>query len=280
MTASGGRYYINMIIKLKIYLLGFEFYFMYYLYKIEQNIFSILKGGIFVLKRLFSMKNIAIYISAVVITYFITMFLISPYDYAVKAVSYNYGSKGDVVKSIQSNLKKWGYYTGSVDGIYGYKTYTAVKKFQSKNGLKADGVVGDKTLAALGINVKAAKATTTGSNSKDVTLIARLINGEARGEPYAGQVAVGAVIVNRTRDPRFPSTIAGVIYQPGAFTAIVDGQVNATLLDSSVKAAKDALNGWDPSGGAVFYYNPAKTTNKFIWSRPVIKVIGSHRFCK
>lgn len=231
-------------------------------------------------RRLFSKKNIAIYISAVIITYFFTIFFISPYDYAVKAVTYNYGSKGEVVKSIQANLKKWGYYTGSIDGVYGYKTYTAVKKFQGKNGLKVDGVVGDSTLAALGINVKAASSSSSSTNSRDVTLLAKVINGEARGEPYAGQVAVGAVIVNRTRSPKFPNTIAGVIYQPGAFTAIVDGQINAKLLDSSIKAAKDALNGWDPSGGALFYYNPAKTTNRYIWSRPVIKVIGSHKFCK
>ena len=197
---------------------------------------------------------------------------------------YKYGSRGEQVKQIQTKLKNWGYYNGSVDGIYGYNTYLSVKSFQRKNGLTADGVAGKATLAAIGI--APSKSTSSGSassknvtNNKDVDLVARLINGEARGEPYEGQVAVGAVILNRTRDARFPSTIAGVIYQPGAFTAIVDGQINAEIEESSIRAARDALNGWDPSGGAVFYYNPAKTTNKWIWSRPLIKIIGKHRFC-
>jgi N-acetylmuramoyl-L-alanine amidase len=200
----------------------------------------------------------------------------------VKGITYKYGSRGEVVRQIQSKLKKWGYLKGNVDGIYGYQTYTAVKYFQRKNGLVVDGIVGKQTLAALGINISTTQPTDGReySNNKDVTLLARLINGEARGEPYEGQVAVGAVVLNRTRSAQFPSTVAGVIYQPGAFTAIVDGQINATLRESSIKAARDALNGWDPSGGALYYYNPAKTTNKWIWSRPLIKVIGKHRFCR
>ena len=197
---------------------------------------------------------------------------------------YKYGSRGQQVKEIQTKLKKWGYYKGGVDGIYGYNTYSSVKAFQRSNGLKADGIAGKGTLAAIGIAPsKAASGGTASSknvtNSNDVDLVARLINGEARGEPYEGQVAVGAVILNRTRDSRFPSTIAGVIYQPGAFTAIVDGQIHAEIKESSIRAARDALNGWDPSGGAVFYYNPAKSTNKWIFSRPLIKIIGKHRFC-
>jgi N-acetylmuramoyl-L-alanine amidase len=212
-----------------------------------------------------------------------TVFII-PYENAVEAVTYRHGSRGSVVSEIQTRLKRWGYYNGSVDGIFGYQTYLAVRRFQAKNGLSVDGIAGDKTLAALGIPTNTSTPTTakkvTNSSSQDVTLLARVINGEARGEPYEGQVAVGAVVMNRTRDSRFPSTIAGVIYQPGAFTAIVDGQIHATLEQTSINAARDALNGWDPSGGAVFYYNPAKTTNKWIWSRPLIKVIGKHRFCK
>lgn len=231
-------------------------------------------------KKVFSIKHIVLYVCVIITTFFCTEVYYAPYRNAVNAVAYYYGNRGDVITKIQTNLKKWGYYTGTVDGIYGYNTYLAVKKFQSYNGLKVDGVVGNSTLAALGINVNAASSTSAYSNSNDVNLLARLINGEARGEPYAGQVAVGAVIVNRTRDSRFPSTIAGVIYQPGAFTAIVDGQINANLETSSVSAARDALNGWDPSGGAVFYYNPAKTSNAFMLSRPIIKVIGNHRFCK
>lgn len=223
------------------------------------------------------------------ITYVAVSAYFSPINNPVGAVSYRWGSRGTIVTEIQRRLKSWGYYDGGLDGVYGYRTYLAVRRFQSKNGLKADGIAGDRTLNALGINAgqwntgrtaTRTTAKTSNSNEKDVQLLARCINGEARGEPYEGQVAVGAVIVNRTRDPRFPNTIAGVIYQPGAFTAIVDGQIHAQMLPSSIKAARDAINGWDPSGGAVFYYNPAKTTNKWIWSRPVIKVIGKHKFCK
>ncbi|MGH4052143.1 MAG: spore cortex-lytic enzyme [Clostridium sp.] len=196
---------------------------------------------------------------------------------------YKHGSRGEQVKEIQTRLKNWGYYKYSVDGIFGYNTYLSVKSFQRSNGLTSDGIVGKSTLAAMGIQDTPDSGGETSSkntaNSKDVDLVARLINGEARGEPYEGQVAVGATILNRTRDARFPSTIAGVIYQPGAFTAIVDGQIHAVMAENSIRAARDALNGWDPSGGAVFYFNPATSTNKWIWSRELIKVIGKHRFC-
>jgi N-acetylmuramoyl-L-alanine amidase len=241
------------------------------------------------LRRVFSVKKIALYLVVILITYFSVTAYFSSYNDAVKAMVYKYGSRGNVVIEMQSKLQKWGYYDGSVDGIYGYETYLSIKKFQGTNGLVVDGVAGDYTLSALGINPDvtspAAKpaAKPSGkvvSNSQDVMLLARLINGEARGEPYEGQVAVGAVIMNRTRNPAFPNTIAGVIYQPGAFTAIVDGQINATLEQNSISAARDALNGWDPSGGAIYYFNPATATSKWIWSRQLIKVIGSHRFCQ
>lgn len=235
------------------------------------------------MKKIFKKKYILLYLVVVIATYFLAQIVI-PINYKeVGAVTYSYGSRGNTVREIQTRLKRWGYYDGSVDGIYGYRTSNAVKKFQGKNGLSVDGVVGTQTLAALGIvsNPDAATSNTgRNNNNQDVMLLARLINGEARGEPYEGQVAVGAVVMNRTRDPKFPSTVAGVIYQPGAFTAIVDGQINANLEQSSINAARDALNGWDPSGGAIYYFNPAKTTNKWIWSRPLIKVIGSHRFCR
>ncbi|MFX0549921.1 spore cortex-lytic enzyme [Hathewaya histolytica] len=199
-----------------------------------------------------------------------------------KSAAYSYGSRSDTVREIQTKLKNWGYYTGGVDGIYGYNTYTAVKKFQTKNGLNSDGVVGTATLNALGIVDKSGGGSyrTYNNNNSDLMLLARIINGEARGEPYEGQVAVGAVVLNRTRSPQFPSSVAGVIYQPGAFTATVDGQIDAEIEQSSINAARDALNGWDPSGGALYYFNPAKTTNKWIWSRPLIKIIGKHRFCQ
>lgn len=243
-----------------------------------------MKGVVKLIKCRFSLKKVSICILAILLTYVPTTTFIAPYKNTAEADTYKYGARGAVVTEIQSRLKRWGYYTGGVDGVYGYGTYTAVKSFQRKNGLTADGVVGNQTLAALGINSPSTSNTGTAkvstSNNSDVMLLARCINGEARGEPYEGQVAVGAVIMNRTRDSRFPSTIAGVIYQPGAFTAIVDGQIHAEMQQSSINAARDALNGWDPSGGAVFYYNPAKTTNKWIWSRPLIKIIGKHRFCR
>jgi len=192
-----------------------------------------------------------------------------------------YGSRGQEVKNIQYRLRNWGYYKGNIDGIYGWRTTAAVKEFQRKNGLKVDGIAGPQTLAALGLPTGQTTGTTTStSRSADVNLLARVINGEARGEPYKGQVAVGAVVLNRVKHPSFPNTLAGVIYQPGAFTAITDGQIHANLEPTSIRAAQDALNGWDPTNGCIYYYNPAKTTNKWIYSRPVVTKIGSHVFAK
>ena len=191
------------------------------------------------------------------------------------AATYQRGSSGETVKQIQQKLKSWGYYTGSVDGIFGSGTEKAVKAFQSRNGLEADGKAGPKTLAAMGISTSSA----TNSSSGDVALLARLISAEARGEPYTGQVAVGAVVLNRVKHPSFPNTISGVIYQPGAFSCLYDGQFNQPVADSAYRAARDAMNGWDPSGGAIYYFNPATATSKWIWSRPLIMTIGKHRFC-
>lgn len=189
-----------------------------------------------------------------------------------------FGSTGTEVTNIQSRLKSWGYYSGSVDGIYGSKTVRAVKSFQSKNGLTADGIAGPATLAKIGLPTGQSSSSTTSSN--DVTLLAMVINGEARGESYTGQVAVGAVVLNRVRHSSFPNTIAGVIYQQGAFTAVTDGQINKAIEQSCFNAAKDALNGWDPTGGAIYYYNPSTATNTWIRSRPIITTIGKHVFCK
>lgn len=196
----------------------------------------------------------------------------------VEALS-KYGSRGSEVRTIQDKLKRWGYYTGSVDGIYGSLTVSAVKKFQQKNGLKADGIAGTKTLNAMGIMSSSSSSSST-NNSSNVNLIARAIYGEARGEPYTGQVAVGAVIMNRVRSSKFPNTISGVIYQSGAFDAVSDGQINLNPDSTAKKAAQDALNGWDPSYGAIYYFNPNTATNKWIWSRPMTVTIGKHRFCK
>lgn len=185
------------------------------------------------------------------------------------------GSSGSEVKQIQTKLKNWGYYSGAVDGVYGSGTEKAVRLFQKKNGLTVDGVAGSKTLAAMGIS----SSSGTPSRNNDVYLLAKAINGEARGEPYSGQVAVGAVILNRVKHPSFPNTVAGVVYQNGAFTAVDDGQINAAMTSSCEKAARDALNGWDPTGGAIYYYNPVTATNKWIRSRPIIVTIGKHVFC-
>lgn len=190
------------------------------------------------------------------------------------------GSTGTEVRQIQTRLKNWGYYTGSVDGVFGTQTKNAVMYFQRKNGLTVDGVAGPATLSALGLPTGGSSGGSSGGfSSNDVNLLARVISAEARGEPYAGQVAVGAVILNRIEHPSFPNTLAGVIYQPGAFSCLNDGGINAAVADSAYKAARDAINGWDPSGGAIYYFNPAKATSSWIWSRPVITVIGTHRFC-
>ena len=222
-------------------------------------------------------NNLKILVFVFAIIYFyIGVLYISNNRESVKETISRYGSTGNEVTQIQTKLKRWGYYNGAVDGIYGTKTYNAVKYFQRKNGLTVDGIAGKKTLAAMGIS----NTTTAGSNTANVELLARLINGEARGEPYKGMVAVGAVVLNRVASPSFPSTVAGVIYQAGAFDAVDDGQINMTPSTSAYNAARDALNGWDPSGGAIYYFNPATATNKWIWSRPLTVVIGNHRFCK
>ncbi len=194
----------------------------------------------------------------------------------VDAASYKKGSTGSVVSQIQTLLKNQGFYSGAVDGVYGSATEEAVKKYQKRFGLKVDGVAGQQTLSYMGIN---AQGSASSNGSGDVALLARLISAEARGEPYVGQVAVGAVVLNRMEHPSFPNTMSGVIYQSGAFTCIDDGQFNEPIADSAYKAARDAMNGWDPSGGAIYYFNPSTATSKWIWSRPLITIIGKHRFC-
>ena len=193
-----------------------------------------------------------------------------------------YGSRGDEVKQIQTKLKRWGYYNGSVDGIYGSKTVTAVKSFQRKNGLSVDGIAGKNTLAAMGIYSSSSNSSSSSgnSNSSNLNLLSRLVYGEARGEPYSGQVGVAAVVLNRVSHSSFPNTVAGVIYQRGAFDVVSDGQINMSPNSTAIKAAQDAINGWDPSYGAIYYFNPNTATSSWIWSRPLTVVIGNHRFCK
>ena len=192
------------------------------------------------------------------------------------------GSRGDTVKKIQQRLKNWGYYNGAVDGIYGTQTKKAVISFQRKNGLVADGIVGNKTLSAIGISVSSSQSSSqssqNGYSSSDIALLARLIHAEARGESYTGQVAVGAVVLNRVKSSSFPNTISGVIYQPYAFTCVQDGQINLSPNSAATNAAKDAMNGWDPSYGSLYYYNPQIATSKWIFSRKTIVTIGRHVF--
>lgn len=189
------------------------------------------------------------------------------------------GSRGDEVRKIQTKLKSLGFFNGTVDGIYGVKTQSAVRQFQKSVGITADGVAGNKTLLYLGLGGSSVSGA-GGFSSSDIYLLAKVIAAEARGEGYVGQVAVGAVVLNRVDSASFPDTVSGVVYQKGAFSAVTDSNWSVSPDATSRKAAQDAINGWDPSGGALYYYNPAKTSNRWIRTRPVITTIGSHIFCK
>lgn len=178
-------------------------------------------------------------------------------------------------RTVQTKLKRWGYYSGTVDGIYGNKTRQAVKLFQKKNGLTVDGIVGKKTAAAMGITLSGDDNTTS---NNDLYLLAKCVYAEARGESYTGQVAVAAVILNRVKSPNFPNTIAGVIYQPWAFTAVNDGQINLEPNQKAYNAARDAMNGWDPTYGSLYYYNAKTATSKWIYNKKTVVTIGNHVF--
>ena len=198
-------------------------------------------------------------------------------DTAIHALS-KFGSQGEEVRRIQKKLKELGYYNGAIDGVYGSATKKAVIAFQKNCGITADGIAGSKTLLYLGLGESSGSSSGKYSQS-DIELLAKLIAAEARGESYVGQVAVGAVVLNRVAHASFPDTIAGVIYQKGAFSCINDSNWAVSATDTSRKAARDCINGWDPSGGAVYYFNPRKTNDAFMHSRPVITVIGNHNFC-
>lgn len=229
---------------------------------------------IFLKNKLKNKKIIIISIVSIFIIVFNLLFFIK-YSFALS----KYGSRGSEVTTIQTKLKRWGYYTGSIDGIFGTQTLNAVKYFQRKNGLVVDGIAGTNTLRAMGI-MNSSTSSSSSNSSSDLNLLARVIYGEARGEPYEGQVAIAAVVLNRVRSSSFPNSISGVIYQPGAFTAVSDGQINLTPNSTARKAAQDALNGWDPTYGSIYYFNPNTATNEWIWSRPYVRTIGKHRFCK
>ena len=226
-------------------------------------------------------KLVALALALVTIATLVVVFVMPVADAAVVKV----GSTGATVKTIQTKLKRWGYYTGSVDGIFGAKTKAAVQYFQRKNGLTADGIVGSATAKAMGISLSGSTASSSGTTSSgslsnsDLYLLSCCIYGEARGESYTGKVAVAAVILNRVKSSAFPNSISGVIYQAGAFTCVSDGQINLGTNDECTRAAQDAMNGWDPTGGAIYYFNPATATSKWIWSRPQLITIGKHIFC-
>ena len=195
------------------------------------------------------------------------------------------GSRGDDVVKVQKRIIQYDYLDGTADGKFGADTLAAVKLFQRRNGLTVDGKVGPATAAALGVTLSGSSSASSSSSSSsrgsssDLNLLARVVHGEARGEPYKGKVAVAAVVLNRVESSSFPNTIAGVVYQSGAFSAVSDGQINLTPDSESIRAAQDALNGWDPTGGCLYYYNPNTATDSWIRTRTVKTVIGRHYFC-
>ena len=231
-------------------------------------------------KKLIIMRSVcALAVLAVVLTAALA-FLPDGGDEELGAAVLKVGSSGQQVRTLQTKLNNWGYNAGTVDGIFGSNTLAAVKRFQANNGLTVDGIVGAKTAAALGMTLSGSSSSNSSYSSSDLYLLAKCIYAEARGEPYIGQVAIGAVVLNRVESSSFPNTIAGVIYQPYAFTAVSDGQINLEPNDTAYKAARDALNGWDPTNGCIYYYNPSTATSAWIWSRPIMLSIGRHNFAK
>ena len=189
-----------------------------------------------------------------------------------------WGSRGEQVALVQQKLRQYGYLSQEADGVFGRNTYNAVIAFQRRNGLTADGRVGSATAAALGISLTGGTLSAELWQETELSLLARLVSGEARGEPYVGQVAVAAVVLNRVKHDAFPNTISGVIFQTGAFDAVWDGQFDMEPTESARRAARDALGGWDPTGGCIYYYNPRTATNSWIWTRQVQLTIGQHAF--
>ena len=225
-------------------------------------------------KKLIIMRSVcALAVLAVVLTAALA-FLPDGGDEEIGAAVLKVGSSGQKVRTLQTKLNNWGYNAGTVDGIFGSNTLAAVKRFQANNGLTVDGIVGAKTAAALGMTLSGSSSSNSSYSSSDLYLLAKCIYAEARGEPYIGQVAIGAVVLNRVESSSLPNTIAGVIYQPYAFTAVSDGQINLEPNDTAYKAARDALNGWDPTNGCIYYYNPSTATSARIWSRPIMLSIG------
>ncbi len=241
------------------------------------------------LGRVYFNKKIMV-VTGTLVLFFAILLGVYAYEAKAQGKTLYWGSRGNEVITVQQKLRQWGYYHGFVDGVYGSATYRAVREFQRRNGLRADGVVGPATWAALGYGggTTGTPRPTGGSEvsrgvvrtSQDVTLLARVIEGEAADEPYVGKVAVGAVILNRVRHPSFPNTIAGVVYQPHAFESVTNGQYNRPLTKEAIQAARQAMAGWDPTGGATFFWNPSKRVSPWIWSRQIINRIGRHVFAR
>ena len=211
------------------------------------------------------------------------LFLLTQLSTFASAAVLEVGSSGSDVTKVQKRLIQWGYLSGTADGKYGEKTRNAVIAFQRNNGLTADGRVGPATAAKMGITLSSSSSSSTASSSAtiisaDHRLLSKLVYAEARGESYKGQVAVAAVVLNRVRSSSFPNTISGVIYQTGAFSCVSNGSINNTPNATAIRAALDAMNGWDPTGGCLDYYNPAKTSDSWIRTRTVKTVIGNHSF--
>lgn len=200
------------------------------------------------------------------------------------AVVLDIGSRGDNVLKVQKRLIQYDYLSGTADGVYGAKTRDAVKLFQRRNGLTVDGRVGPATAAKHGVTLSSGRsgstATSASVTSSDQRLLARLVYAEARGEPYKGQVAVAAVVLNRVKSASFPNSLSGVIYQKSAFSCVSNGQINLTPNDSATRAARDAMNGWDPTGGCLYFYNPKMTSDQWIRTRTIVTVIGNHSFAR
>lgn len=226
------------------------------------------------------LKFLAFFLAVTVASACFSFYIIETENTKAVATLSKLGSRGEEVRRIQTKLKQLGFYNGSVDGIYGAATQKAVKRFQTSVGITSDGIAGSKTLLFLGLGSSSSGGSYGSYSSSDIWLLAKVIEAEARGESYVGQVAVGAVVLNRVESASFPDTISGVVYQAGAFSAVTDSNWSVSPSATSKKAAQDAINGWDPSYGCLYYYNPAKTSNKWIRTRPVVTTIGSHVFCK
>lgn len=231
-------------------------------------------------KRMVIVKTMCLIVAVLTMVFGVVLLQPQSNGVEMQSVVLKQGNSGTQVKTLQKKLNSWGYNAGKEDGIFGKTTTAAVKRFQTKNKLSVDGIVGKATAEALGMQLTSSGSSNSGYGGSNEYLLAKCVYAESRGEPYVGQVAVAAIVLNRVRDSKFPNTIAGVIYQPYAFTAVADGQINLEPNQSAYNAVRDAMNGWDPTNGCIYYYNPNTATSAWIWSRPIMLTIGKHNFAK